>query len=95
MAAARTRGGIGVALRRREDPRLLMGQGCYTDDFSLPDQAHMAVLRAPHAHARIVAIDSAAARAMPGVSADAAAIFSPTRGRSPCRAPCRARRAGA
>ncbi len=69
METARTRSGIGVALRRREDPRLLRGEGCYTDDFSLPGEAHMAVLRAPHAHARIVAIDSEAARAMPGVLA--------------------------
>jgi carbon-monoxide dehydrogenase large subunit len=69
MDTARTRGGIGVALRRREDPRLLRGQGCYTDDFSLAQEAHMAVLRAPHAHARVVAIDTAAALAMPGVLA--------------------------
>jgi carbon-monoxide dehydrogenase large subunit len=69
MDTARTSGGIGIALRRREDPRLLMGRGCYTDDFSLGQEAHMAVLRAPHAHARIVAIDKAAAVALPGVLA--------------------------
>ena len=69
MDTARTSGGIGIALRRREDPRLLMGRGCYTDDFSLAQEAHMAVLRAPHAHARIVAIDKAAAVALPGVLA--------------------------
>ena len=69
MDTARTSGGIGIALRRREDPRLLTGKGCYTDDFSLGQEAHMAVLRAPHAHARIVAIDKAAAVALPGVLA--------------------------
>src|SRR4051794_41790522 len=61
--------GIGAALRRREDPRLLTGQGCYSADFNLPGQANAAVLRSPHAHARILAIDTAEARAMPGVLA--------------------------
>src|SRR5437763_7848601 len=59
--------GIGAALRRREDPRLLTGQGCYSADFNLSGQAYAAVLRSPHAHARIVAIDTAEARAMPGM----------------------------
>ncbi len=61
--------GIGIALSRLEDSRLLTGQGCYSDDFTLPGQAYAAVLRSPHAHARIVAIDATAARAMPGVLA--------------------------
>ena len=61
--------GIGAALRRREDPRLLTGQGCYSADFNLPGQAYAAVLRSPYAHARILAIDTAEARAMPGVLA--------------------------
>ncbi|HEX6441368.1 MAG TPA: xanthine dehydrogenase family protein molybdopterin-binding subunit [Stellaceae bacterium] len=60
-------GGIGAALKRREDPRLLTGRGCYGADFNLPSQAHAAVLRSPHAHARILAIDTAEASAMPGV----------------------------
>ena len=61
--------GIGAALPRLEDARLLTGQGCYSDDFVLPNQAYGFVLRSPHAHARIVAIDTAAARKLPGVHA--------------------------
>jgi len=60
---------IGQPLRRKEDLRLLTGQGRYSDDVNLPGQAYAYVLRSPHAHARIRAIDTAAARAMPGVLA--------------------------
>jgi carbon-monoxide dehydrogenase large subunit len=69
MDRATKPGGIGAALKRREDPRLLTGQGCYGADFGLPNQAHAVVLRSPYAHARILAIDTAEARAMPGVLA--------------------------
>ena len=61
--------GIGVSLPRLEDARLLTGGGCYGDDFTLPDQAYGVVVRSPRAHARIAAIDSNAAKAMPGVLA--------------------------
>ena len=60
---------IGDAVRRGEDFRLLRGRGRYLDDVDAPRQARAFVLRAPHAHADIVAIDAAAARAMPGVLA--------------------------
>jgi aerobic carbon-monoxide dehydrogenase large subunit len=60
-------GGIGAALPRLEDARLLRGRGRYSDDFIHEGQARGFVLRSPHPHARIVSIDSAAARAMPGV----------------------------
>ena len=60
---------IGKPLRRKEDLRLLTGAGRYSDDVSLPGQAYAVLVRSPHAHARIVSIDSAAARAMPGVLA--------------------------
>src|SRR5471032_732648 len=60
-------GGIGAALPRFEDARLLQGQGQYSDDFNHEDQARAFVLRLPHPHARIVSIDAAAARKMPGV----------------------------
>src|SRR4029079_15562560 len=60
---------IGQPLRRKEDLRLLTGQGRYSDDVSLPGQAYAHVLRSPHAHARIRGIDTAAAHAMPGVLA--------------------------
>ncbi len=58
---------IGQALHRREDARLLTGRGAYAADHVRPGQAHLAVLRSPHAHARIRSIDIAAARAAPGV----------------------------
>ena len=66
-AAAGT--GIGQPVRRREDLRLLTGKGRYSDDVNLPGQAYAAMVRSPHAHALIRAIDIAAARAMPGVLA--------------------------
>ena len=58
---------IGKALPRKEDERLITGKGRFTDDFNLDGQAYAAVVRSPHPHARIVAIDTAAAKAMPGV----------------------------
>jgi len=61
--------GIGQAITRREDQRLLTGTGQYLDDLALPNEAHMVLVRSPHAHARIVAVDSGAAKAMPGVVA--------------------------
>lgn len=60
---------IGRSVRRREDPRLLAGRGRYSDDMNLPGQAHAVMVRSPHAHARIVAIDTTAARHAPGVLA--------------------------
>ncbi len=58
---------IGRSLRRREDHRFLTGAGRYVGDRAPPGALHAAFLRAPHAHARIAALDAAAARAMPGV----------------------------
>ena len=58
---------IGQPIPRTEDPRLLTGGGRYSDDYTLPHQLRAYVLRSPHAHARIISIDSAAAAAMPGV----------------------------
>ena len=60
---------IGSAIKRREDPALLTGQGKYTDDFTLPGMAHAAIVRSPHAHARITGVDIRAAAAHPGVVA--------------------------
>ena len=59
--------GVGQPVRRTEDPRLLTGAGRYTDDIAVPDQVYAYVLRSPHAHAEIGAIDTAAAEAAPGV----------------------------
>jgi carbon-monoxide dehydrogenase large subunit len=60
---------IGQSVSRFEDPRLLRGGGRYVDDIVLPNMAYGFVLRSPHAHARIRAIDTAAAKAAPGVLA--------------------------
>ena len=60
---------IGQPLRRKEDARLLTGKGRFSDDFALDGQCYAAMVRSPHPHARIVRIDTAAAKAMPGVLA--------------------------
>ena len=58
---------FGAPVQRSEDPRLLRGKGNYVDDIDLPDMLHAAVLRSPHAHARILSIDAGAARELAGV----------------------------
>ena len=60
---------IGKSMKRVEDPRLLTGHGKYADDVVLPNMAHAAVLRSPHAHAKIIAVDTSAAADLPGVLA--------------------------
>lgn len=60
---------FGQSLRRKEDVALLIGQGRFTQDTIQPGMARALMLRSPHAHARILAIDTAAARAAPGVLA--------------------------
>jgi aerobic carbon-monoxide dehydrogenase large subunit len=58
---------FGSGIKRREDPRLLTGQGKFTDDFVLPGMTHMAVVRSPYAHAHVKKIDATRARSLPGV----------------------------
>ena len=58
---------IGKPMPRKEDARLITGKGRFTDDFNLDGQAYAAMVRSPYPHARIVAIDAARAKAMPGV----------------------------
>ncbi len=58
---------VGARIPRNEDPSLLRGGGCFVDDLQLPGMAHAAVLRSPHAHARIERIDVRRARRSPGV----------------------------
>ena len=60
---------FGAAVRRREDPRFLRGEGRFVDDVTLPGLLHAAFVRSPHAHARIRSIDTTRARSMPGVAA--------------------------
>ena len=59
--------GVGQSVHRLEDPRLLTGQGQYTDDVSFPNETHGIVLRSPHAHASIRSIDTSAAMDVEGV----------------------------
>jgi aerobic carbon-monoxide dehydrogenase large subunit len=59
--------GIGQPVPRTEDPKLVRGEGRYTDDINLPGQAHAVVVRSSHAHGIIRRIGTEAARAMPGV----------------------------
>jgi carbon-monoxide dehydrogenase large subunit len=77
-------GYVGQALRRVEDPRLLTGRGTFLDDLRGRDVLSVAFLRSPHAHARIVSVDSAEAAAAPGVvtvltGTDVAGVLPPLR----------------
>jgi aerobic carbon-monoxide dehydrogenase large subunit len=58
---------VGAPIRRREDPRLLTGQGSFAADHGVPDALHVAFRRSEHPHARIVGIETAAGAALPGV----------------------------
>ncbi|HUZ02977.1 MAG TPA: xanthine dehydrogenase family protein molybdopterin-binding subunit [Thermomicrobiaceae bacterium] len=60
---------FGASVKRREDPRMITGRGSYTDDIHLAGTLSLAILRSPHAHARIRGIDVGRARGMPGVVA--------------------------
>ncbi|HXG50711.1 MAG TPA: xanthine dehydrogenase family protein molybdopterin-binding subunit [candidate division Zixibacteria bacterium] len=60
---------VGTRARSKEGPRHVTGRGLYTDDFRLPGMLHATILRSPHAHARIVSVDAAAALAAPNVVA--------------------------
>jgi carbon-monoxide dehydrogenase large subunit len=67
MLSERSFKAVGKALPRNEDRRLITGRGRFSDDFTLPGQVWAAMVRSPHPHARIGAIDVAEAMAMPGV----------------------------
>jgi len=58
---------IGQSIKRKEDPRLITGEAKYLDDIQLPGLVHLAILRSPYAHAKIKNIDTAKAKAVPGV----------------------------
>ena len=60
---------IGERTKRNEDPRLLTGRALFVDDVSLPDMVHVAFVRSPHAHARLLGIDATQARQREGVIA--------------------------
>ncbi len=61
--------GIGASVRRKEDLRFISGKGRYTDDINRPGQLHAIIKRSDRPHAKIIAIDTAAAKAAPGVVA--------------------------
>src|SRR5262245_14119961 len=63
-----TTNGIGAAVKRRDDFRFIKGLGRYTDDFNLPGQLYCYILRSTVAHAKINRIDTAAAKAVGGVT---------------------------
>ena len=58
---------LGNSIARTEDRRLLTGKGNYADDVTLPKQAYAAMIRSPHAHARILSVDTEAVADMQGV----------------------------
>ena len=61
--------GMGHAMKRKEDPRLIRGQGRYVDDIKLPGMLYMDIVRSPYAHAKIKSINAEAALKIPGVLA--------------------------
>ena len=75
--------GIGQPIRRREDVHLLTGQGRFVDDMAPPGTVHAYVLRSPHAHARIRALDASTVLKCPGVLATATAADLARDGLSP------------
>src|SRR5215216_253641 len=60
---------LGQSVKRVEDDRFVRGRGNYVDDITLPGMLHMAILRSPFAHARILSIDASRAQELPGVVA--------------------------
>src|SRR5947208_15264361 len=60
---------LGTRIKRREDPRLITGTATYVDDIMLPGLLHVIFVRSPHAHPKVTAIDTDAARRAPGVAA--------------------------
>ncbi|MGZ3333702.1 MAG: xanthine dehydrogenase family protein molybdopterin-binding subunit, partial [Gemmatimonadaceae bacterium] len=60
---------LGASVPRLEDAALVTGTGRFVGDLSFPHQLHMRIVRSPRAHGRILAVDTAAARALPGVVA--------------------------
>ena len=86
-ALALTRYGIGQPVSRTEDPVLLRGEGRYTDDLNEPGQAYACMVRSNHAHGILRGIDTAAAKAMPGVIAVYTAVDLAAYGPHQCLAP--------
>jgi carbon-monoxide dehydrogenase large subunit len=81
--------GVGQSVRRTEDPRFLKGKGRYVDDIAPANLSYGVVVRSPHAHARIKSVDTARAKAAPGVLAvlTGADARAENIGRLPCSTP--------
>src|SRR5262249_59404991 len=90
-ALSLTKFGVGQPVRRTEDPTLVRGQGRYTDDVSRPNQTYAAIVRSREAHGIIRSIDTAAAKAMPGVLAVYTAADLSAYGTLKCALPLKSR----
>ena len=77
--------GIGAPLRRVEDRRFLLGRGRFVADIELSGALACVLVRSPHAHARVRGIDTAAAKAMPGVAGVFTGADMATDGMAPMR----------
>src|SRR2546423_2405884 len=64
---AKSTGPLGARIERKEDQRFLIGAGRYTDDIELTHQSHACFVRSTHAHARLKAVRTTAAKQAPGV----------------------------
>ncbi|GAA2638685.1 molybdopterin-dependent oxidoreductase [Dactylosporangium fulvum] len=79
---------VGNARKRKEDARLITGRTRWTDNITLPGMLHLAILRSPHAHARIVSVDVSAALREPNVvAAFSGADVADVQGSLPCAWP--------
>ncbi|HEX9072745.1 MAG TPA: xanthine dehydrogenase family protein molybdopterin-binding subunit [Pseudolabrys sp.] len=90
-ALSLTKFGVGQPVRRSEDPKLVRGEGCYTDDVSRPGQAYAVMVRSRDAHGIIRSVSTAAAKAMPGVLAVYTAADLSTYGPLKCNLPLKNR----
>ncbi len=90
-ALSLTKFGIGQPVRRSEDPKLVRGEGRYTDDIGLPGQAYAVMVRSNVAHGTINGIDTTAAKAMPGVLAVYTAADLTAYGGLKCNLPLKSR----
>ncbi len=90
-ALSLTKFGVGQPVRRSEDPKLVRGDGCYTDDVSRPGQVYAVMVRSRDAHGTIRSIDTTAAKAMPGVLAVYTAADLSAYGPLKCNMPLKSR----
>lgn len=86
-AAAQPAGEIGRARTRKEDQHLITGRTTYTDNMVLPGMVHLAMVRSPHAHARVLSVDTSQAAKAPGVVGAWAGADFPEQGGLACAWP--------